>query len=122
MKRIENPHILLLEDYSSVGKGLKHLLSELEAIHALSYVYEQARPLDFFADAKEPPAGIIVFMNSRESIGLYLRENFHLLATERYTLKTLSTQHIGRGVLRQQVDYFLAKMASKNVSSLVFDN
>lgn len=122
MERIGNPQVLLLEDHRRDGEGLKQLLKELEALQALGVVYEQARALDFFSDAKEPPNGIIVFMNSRERIGLYLRENFHLLATERYGVKALTTQLIGRSFVRRQMNQFLAKIAVQNHSSLAFDN
>lgn len=122
MERIGNPQVLLLEDHRRDGEGLKQFLAELEALHVLNIVYEQARALDFFSDAKEPPNGIIVFMNSRERIGLYLRENFHLLALERFGVKSLAAQRIGRRFVRQQMGQFLSKMAVQNHSSLAYDN
>lgn len=93
--------MLLLRDHLQDEAKVQSLLQELEALKTIKVVRKRGRTLSFFADEQQEPAAIIMFLNSNTAYGVYLADNFYLLALRKHGTKRI---HRMRRCLVQQAD------------------
>lgn len=93
MERIEGTQMLLLRDHLQDESKVHGLLQQLEALKTIKVVRKRGRTLSFFADEQQEPAAIIMFLNSNTAYGIYLADNFYLLALRHFGTARMRSQH-----------------------------
>lgn len=89
MERIEGTQMLLLRDHLQDGEIVSRVLTRLEDLKVIRVMRKRGRTLSFFADERSEPAAIIMFLNSNETFGIYLSDNYYLLSMQKHGVRRL---------------------------------
>ncbi len=126
MERIGSPQVLLLADHLRDGEKVERVLDYLEALNVIRTERMATMVLGFFAERQEPPATIVLFMNSKWGIGIYPSSNFRLLQCRDFGVGRLSsslkTRFKDAQGMKLDLVETLSKSGSSGVHSAVFDN
>lgn len=126
MERIGKLQVLLLEDHRRDGERVNRVLDFLETLQAVSVVRVESMALDFFSDRELPPFAIILYMNSKQAIGVFRNTNYRLLALKHHGIgrlkRTLGRTVVNSGGRPCDVVDFLSGLYRCQPSEAVFDN
>ena len=86
---MEEPVIMLLEDYLEDADTVNGVLSVLEEAKVIATHYQNKNTLDFFSREEVIPAAMFMYMNNPELISVQFAENAYMLLLDRFGLSTL---------------------------------
>lgn len=90
---MEEPVILLLEDFARDKRTVSNVMQILEEMKIVSAHYGDKNALDFFSDHDGPsPSVIIMYMDRPEMISIQFAENAYLIQLEEYGLASLEDE------------------------------
>ena len=90
---MEEPVILLLEDFGADERTVNNILQILEEMRVVCVKRGDKNALDFFAEDEGPaPSVIIMYMDRPEMISIEFAENAYLIQLEEYGLCALEDQ------------------------------
>lgn len=93
LKVMDEPVILLLEDFSADERTVNNILQILVEMRVLCVKRGNKNALDFFAEDEDPePSIIIMYMDSPDMVSIEFAENAYLIQLEEYGLCKLEDQ------------------------------
>ncbi len=89
---MNEPIVLLLEDWEHDGERVSELLWMLEEMKIISVRFENKNTLDFGASDEEMPSVLLMYLNRTEYYAISFLENAYIIQFQQFGLKVLERE------------------------------
>lgn len=89
---MNEPIVLLLEDWENDGERVSELLWMLEEMKIVSVSFENKNTLDFGANNEDMPAVLLMYLNRTEYYAISFLENAYIIQFETFGVKVLEQE------------------------------